>query len=1131
MFTVYHSNQLDVLKTLVATMIAGRPLRDPFQPEVILVQSNGMAQWIQVSLASKFSIAANIKFSLPASFIWQMFTRVLPDIPAESAFAKSAMTWRLMKLLPCLCHRSDFAVIGAYLRNDANKRKCFQLAVQMADLFNQYLIFRPDWLESWQSGEAITELGEAQHWQASLWRALIVETERAGQPLWHRANLYQRFIQTLTQSQTRPPGLPDRVFVFGIPALSLTYLQALGRHIDIHLLFINPCRYYWGNICDHDFLTRLLHRSRRHYKQQKDRTLFRLPAQADALFDEQGEQQISNPLLASWGKQGRDNLYMLAQLEDVQEVDAFVEPTGSCLLSLIQRDILELEDHAVISLTQAAREHNERKRPLQPNDRSLSLHVCHSPYREVEVLHDSLLAMFSEDPTLRPRDVIVMVADVDRYTPAIKAVFGNVGRERHLPFAISDSRVRHIHPVLPAFLSLLDLPRSRFAAEQVLALLEVPALAARFTINEQGLQLLRHWVAESGIRWGLDDDMLRELMLPATSQHTWQFGLTRMLLGYAMDSQSGDWQGILPYDESSGLIASLAGHLAEFLMKLRYWRNQLAQPRYLNTWLTCAREMIDDFFAPDAEAQAALALLENHWQKMLQCGLAVGYNQTVSVTLLHDALSARLDKERVSQRFLTGSINFCTLTPMRSIPFRVVCLLGMNDGVYPRTLSPVGFDLITQQPRRGDRNRRDDDRYLFLEALLSAQHRLYISFIGRSIQDNTPCYPSTLVSELCCYISQSFYLLGDEDADAETSADRVYKHLWQWHSRMPFALENFLPGKAIQSFASEWLPAARAEGKPYPNFVSPLTVLSSEALSLDDMRQFYSHSVCAWFQQRLAVSFRQTLLELSANEPFVIDSLTCYQINSRIVNALINEQSTNYLFRQARAAGLLPFGAFGELYWIKQCQEMSVLAKQVRMYRLPHNQNLEVYLTLDNITLFGWLSQVQENGLLRWRPGYLSEKDGLLLWLEHLVYCAIGGKGESWMLGTRGEWHFPPLPANQAKTFLLSLVSDYYQGMVSPLLLLNRSGGAWLSHCFDWKTQSIDWDETRQQQARDKLIQAWQGDGFIPGEGNDPYVKRLIQQLDQQHIDEIIVAAERFLLPPFKFNLAKNKPARHKRKS
>lgn len=1134
MFTVFHSNQLDLLKTLTAALIAGRPLRDPFQPEVILVQSNGIAQWMQMELAAHLGIAANIDFPLPASFIWQMFTRVLPDIPDESAFAKSAMTWRLMTLLPRLCQQADFAAISEYLCDDDDKRKLFQFAARVADLFDQYLVYRPDWLESWQRGKMIDDLGDAQRWQAPLWLELMAETERAGQPLWHRANLYQRFIQTLTQSQTRPPGLPDRVFICGISALPPTYLQALqalGRHIDIHLLFTNPCRYYWGDIRDHAFLERLLHRRRRHYQQQTEQALFRRPEQAPALFDALGEQKTGNPLLASWGKQGRDNLYLLAQMDGIAEVDAFVEPAGDNLLSLVQRDILALEDHAVIGIDNETLTWGGGKRLLQLDDRSLSLHVCHSPQREVEVLHDSLLAVIAEDPTLHPRDVIVMVADIDRYTPAIQAVFGNAGSERYMPFAISDRRARHLHPVLPAFLSLLELPRSRFAAEQVLALLEVPAIAARFAIDEQGLQLLRLWVAESGIRWGLDDDTLRELMLPATGQHTWQFGLTRMLLGYAMDSESGDWQGILPYDESSGLIAGLIGQLAELLMRLRHWRDRLAQPCDLNAWLGCAREMIEDFFAPDAEAEAALALLENQWQQMLQCGLQVGYDQPVSVTLLQNELAARLDQERVSQRFLAGTINFCTLMPMRSIPFRAVCLLGMNDGVYPRTLPPAGFDLIAQQPQRGDRSRRDDDRYLFLEALLSAQQRLYISFIGRAIQDNTPRYPSVLVSELSDYIAESFYLPGDEHADAESSAERVRAHLWQWHSRMPFAPENFLPGSESQSFADEWLPAAGAEGEPQPDFIAPLRATPCETLALDELLRFYRHPVRAWFVQRLAVSFHQTSLELAAYEPFVIDGLTGYQLNDRLLNALIDGESTDRLFRQVRAAGLLPHGAFGELYWAKQCQKMTALSEQVRMWRLPETHSVEIFLTLDEVTLSGWLPRVQANGLLCWRPGTLSARDGLLLWVEHLAYCAMGGEGASRMFGTRGAWYFAPLPACRAKAFLLSLVSGYCQGMASPLLLLPRSGGAWLSQCYDSVTQSINRDESRQRQARDKLIQAWQGNGHVLGEGEDPYLQRLMRRLEEQHIEAIISAAERYFLPPFMFNLTQSEPAKREKKA
>ena len=231
-----------------------------------------------------------------------------------------------------------------------------------------------------------------------------------------------------------------------------------------------------------------------------------------------------------------------------------------------------------------------------------------------------------------------------------------------------------------------------------------------------------------------------------------------MLLGYAMDSNAGDWQGVLPYDESSGLAAELAGQLADMLMQLSQWRQQLSESRSLSEWLPLCRQLLDTFFEPDNDTEAVLVLIEQQWQKVISYGIAAQYPDIVPLNLLRDELASRLDNERISQRFLAGPINFCTLMPMRSIPFKVVCLLGMNDGVYPRTLPPLGFDLMAKQVRRGDRSRRDDDRYLFLEALLSAQQQLYISYIGRSIQDNSKRYPSVLVSELIEYISQSYHL-------------------------------------------------------------------------------------------------------------------------------------------------------------------------------------------------------------------------------------------------------------------------------------------------------------------------------------------------------------------------------------
>ena len=1120
MLRVYHSNRLDVLEALMEFIVERERLDDPFEPEMILVQSTGMAQWLQMTLSQKFGIAANIDFPLPASFIWDMFVRVLPEIPKESAFNKQSMSWKLMTLLPQLLEREDFTLLRHYLTDDSDKRKLFQLSSKAADLFDQYLVYRPDWLAQWETGHLVEGLGEAQAWQAPLWKALVEYTDELGQPRWHRANLYQRFIETLESATTCPPGLPSRVFICGISALPPVYLQALqalGKHIEIHLLFTNPCRYYWGDIKDPAYLAKLLTRQRRHSFEDRELPLFRDSENAGQLFNSDGEQDVGNPLLASWGKLGRDYIYLLSDLESSQELDAFVDVTPDNLLHNIQSDILELENRAVAGVNIEEFSRSDNKRPLDPLDSSITFHVCHSPQREVEVLHDRLLAMLEEDPTLTPRDIIVMVADIDSYSPFIQAVFGSAPADRYLPYAISDRRARQSHPVLEAFISLLSLPDSRFVSEDVLALLDVPVLAARFDITEEGLRYLRQWVNESGIRWGIDDDNVRELELPATGQHTWRFGLTRMLLGYAMESAQGEWQSVLPYDESSGLIAELVGHLASLLMQLNIWRRGLAQERPLEEWLSVCRDMLNAFFLPDAETEAAMTLIEQQWQAIIAEGLGAQYGDAVPLSLLRDELALRLDQERISQRFLAGPVNICTLMPMRSIPFKVVCLLGMNDGVYPRQLAPLGFDLMSQKPKRGDRSRRDDDRYLFLEALISAQQKLYISYIGRSIQDNSERFPSVLVQELIDYIGQSHYLPGDEALNCDESEARVKAHLTCHHTRMPFDPQNYQPGN-LQSYAREWLPAASQAGKAHSEFVQPLPFTLPETVPLETLQRFWAHPVRAFFQMRLQVNFRTEDSEIPDTEPFILEGLSRYQINQQLLNALVEQDDAERLFRRFRAAGDLPYGAFGEIFWETQCQEMQQLADRVIACRQP-GQSMEIDLACNGVQITGWLPQVQPDGLLRWRPSLLSVAQGMQLWLEHLVYCASGGNGESRLfLRKDGEWRFPPLAAEQALHYLSQLIEGYREGMSAPLLVLPESGGAWLKTCYDAQNDAMLDDDSTLQKARTKFLQAYEGNMMVRGEGDDIWYQRLWRQLTPETMEAIVEQSQRFLLPLFRFN-------------
>lgn len=1118
MFQVYHSNQLDLLKELIAHLMENEPLSHPFEQEIVLVQSPGMSQWLQIELAKRFGIAANINYPLPATFIWDMFRRVLPDIPKESAYTKQAMTWKLMTILPEVIGEDEFEPLRHYLQQDTDKRKLHQLAGRVADLFDQYLVYRPEWVDKWRKNELIEGLSQNQLWQKRLWWCLVDYTNKLEQSPWHRANLYQNFIEKLSANPSLGHALPKRIFICGIASLPPVYLQALNaiaEHTDIHLMFTNPCRYYWGDIQSHSFLAKLKQRKLRHYLDKHEVSRFKIEEHAQNLFNEDGEQDIINPLLASWGKLGRDNLYFISQVEGTNEISAFVDTTRDSILANLQQDILDLEDHSQLGKTIESFESSKDKRPIFDLDESVTFHSCHSAQREVEVLQDRLLALFEQYADLTPRDVIVMVADIDSYAPYIQAVFGNTASARYIPFSISDRKALQAHPILQAFIMLLDLPQSRFSTEQVLTLLEVSAFSARFGIDESELSLLRRWVNESGIRWGLDDDNVRSLALPVIGQNTWEFGLSRMLLGYAMDSRNGPWKGILPYDECSGLAAQLAGKLALLVDTLKGWRTLLEQERTLEQWKDVCRQLIDSCFMVDGDTELVLALVTEQWHKIIDNALISGYQETLPLGLIRDELSICFDDEKISQRFLAGAVNFCTLMPMRSVPFKVVCLLGMNDGAYPRSIPPLGFDLMSEKPARGDRKRRDDDRYLFLEALNSAARQLYISYVGLSIRDNQPCNPSVLVTELLDYISQSFCLAGDSHLNIDESAKRLKQHLVIQHNRVPFAKENFIPETSYQSFANEWLPAAKTTNIEEKPFCIPLDEREPiTEISLEQLLRFYRHPIRAFFQQSLKVHFSIEETELPEDEPFILGRLQRYKINDRILNLLVKDENPTPFYQALKASGQLPAKQFGQLFWEQQLEEVIPLAEKVKEHE-AQQFDYQIDVEIKGIKISGLLKNVHENGLLRYRPAYLTANDGVQLWIEHLLFNLSVSKGSSVALGRDSSiWQFSEIEQNEALRYLEDLVLGYCEGQNSPLILLNQSGWNWISACFDKKTKQYDFSsEEMQQKALSALLQSLQGSSMKRGEMEDDYVLRACRSINSTMIQTLLRNTQRFLLP------------------
>lgn len=1065
-FMVVHGNRLDELRSLVVSWMRRYPLA-PLENEIALVQSNGIAQWLKLALAEDpeeddmggCGIAAAIDVQLPGSFMWQLYRLVLgrDEIPAKSLLDKAPLTWRLMRLLPELIDQPHFEPLQRFLTNDTDLRKRYQLAERLADLFDQYQVYRADWLEDWAAGRhqlrngrgEAKPLAPANCWQAELWRALLLDVGEQGMAQ-SRAGVHQRFIETITRLDVAPEGLPRRVIVFGIsslPAQALEALAGLARFSQVLLCVHNPCRHHWADIvADKDLL-------RHQYKRQARKT--GMPV----VLDPQTLHQHAHPLLAAWGKQGRDYINLLDSYDDPNSyrsafrdgrIDLFSENQPLTMLNQLQDDILEL------------RPLNET-RDLWPavdleRDQSIRFHIGHSAQREVEILHDQLLARFSADPTLRPRDVIVMVPDVDSYAPHIRAVFGQLERDdkRFIPFTLTDQGQRGRDPLLIAVEHLLKLPDSRFPVSEILDLLDVPALRARFGLEERDLPTLHRWIEGAGIRWGMNAAQRAGLGLPdELEQNSWRFGLRRMLLGYAVGSGLA-CDGIEPYDEIGGLDAALIGPLVALLDALQIAHEELSQPASPEQWGVRLQGVMQLFFLASTEHDdfllAQLELLREGWLETCE---SVGLQDQLPLTVVREAWLAGLDQGRLSQRFLAGAVNFCTLMPMRAIPFKLVCLLGMNDGDYPRAQPPLDFDLMGSDYRPGDRSRREDDRYLLLEALLSARDQLYISWVGRSIRDNSERPASVLVGQLRDHLANG-WRLADERQE-------LLEALTQEHPLQPFSARYFHQGDELFSYAREWQ-LLHEQHDAAPACTQLEAYEQEEPLSLGQLQDFLRNPVRHFFSQRLKVFFEAAEAPLEDEEPFVLDALQRYSLSDSLLGAALThldhpEQALQAQAKRLQDAGLLPMAGFGECLQRELIEPLPDLVQRYQqllaLWPTPHNSALPIALQRHGVSLEGWLSdlhQRSDGGLLAVTTipnsiGSIKSRKWHRLtrpWVNHLVACASGWSLTTGLVASDDTLLLAPLEQDRALEILGDLLQAWQAGMRQPLPVAVKTAFAWL---------------------------------------------------------------------------------------
>ncbi len=1051
---VVTSNRMEHLAQGLAELLRDSPLvvgHHPLCPETVMVQSKGMQRWISMALARINGICANVQFPFPNAFLDRLYSLLVGAMPEFDPYSPQPLSFRIHNLLPDLVGLPEFEPLRVYLSDRNTPLKQYQLACKLADMFDQYAVFRPDMLIGWEAEKRSLSIPSGFAWQAILWRRIAAEI---GNP--HRTTLHMILIEHLMDSNPAKPleRLPARLMLFGIshlPPFHLQVLEALARRIPVYVFLLNPCRHYWFDIVSDKRMVR-----RRVGHQNHDIT--------EKLHLERG-----NRLLASLGLLGQQFLERIHQNEP-QVTEAFQDEFNGTLLGRIQQDILDLVDRPSPE--------NDVHPSSSGIDGSVQVHSCHSPMREVEVLYDQLLEMLANDEQIQPRDILVMAPDINLYSPYIHAVFGAPRDEqKRIPFSITDQSLLMESPVAETFVQLLDLAGGRFEATRVINLLQCPAIGEKFGIAAADLPIVERWIETASIRWGWDADERRQHGLPGYRENTWRTGLDRLIMGYAFAPERDRlFSDILPHDGIGSGESRLVGALAAFAETLHDCLSEMEGSDSLDGWHVRLNTWLDRLFLANDEKEVGLKTVRSTLDQIKLIGQAVPHTAPLVFEVVRAWAKSALHRNTREAGFMAGGVTFCALLPMRSIPAQVICILGMNHDAYPREQRVPGFDLIALEPRPGDRSKRHDDRYLFLEALISARKRLYISYVGQNIEDNTSIPPSVLVEELLEYVAEGFGI----------SADMyITKHPLHGFSTAYFDASNpHLFSYAEENKEAAGLLALEGQKRFFFNLPLPPPQAHRQRIDWEDLCAFFAHPTRYLLEQRLGIRLKVRSDNIEDRELFTLDALDRYRINHRILRACLAGKAPSEIYEVTKAAGMLPHGTAGSVLFMKLGDEVSAFLRAADLL-LPDEKPRQssVQVALPPFTVDGTLAGIYTDARIVCLLSNMGPKDLLKSFICHLALQLASDDTlpkTTILICKDAVWRFGPLkqPVPVFQTYL----DLFWQGLQKPLHFSCRTS-------FEYAKQLV-FNRREPRQAMKFAKNIWLGNDFSPGEGMDPYLIR-----------------------------------------
>ncbi len=1086
-FDLYSSNKLEELAELYRKKIHNTGhTADAAQmivPEIVITQTKGVADWLKLELA-KNSIAANIEFLFVQKFIDAVLKTVLAEGHDAQEYTgnfvqqllraiepgsgssfnplnREDMTWDIFQYLSDEKHRAHEVKIYLEAGGASGDLRRYQLSEKLAELYDQYQIYHSKQLEKWKK-ETPAE------WQGRLYRDLFGKRKSIAD-----------YFEDFAKKATCLPKTNARITVFGVSAMPESYFKFfrnLAKICDVHFFYLNPCEDYWSDILTAPQAATL---QKRHPRERK-------------YFEKNG-----NQLLASLGVQARNFYCLRAELygEGDDEDEHFVDYSGDNMLAILQNDVLKNHDLGQLQ----ENEQSCAKIPVDADDRSITVHNCHTPLREVEVLCDQLKDLFSKDKELQPRDVIVMAPDITKYEPYIRAVFGDFGQDenkaadsgyRKKYYALCDRSIKTTNETAAAFLGILNLCKGKFTSTEVFELLEYPCLNIRRKISDNALAKIRQYVIDTGIRWGVDGAHREDVSEVNFDEYSWEHGINRMLLGYAVypDDDSALTADIMAADTAEGQNAAELGEFIAFIHNLFQIRNELQGEQNLSEWCRRLTGILDTLFCNNDDY-----LKENTkvWELIEKlASRAEQAEQKISFDLLLYLLEKNLGDKNASEPFLRGKITFCSMMPMRSIPMKAVAILGMNDGEFPRRNFTSEFDVTPPDETLVGCSPNQEDRFMFLEAILSARQNLLLFYQGRDSEDNSVKPPAVPLGELMDQLRLTFDLSRkDEYGNEHDMLETMHKlqafdpdYFRQSSGQEPVSdtvltdlqlFENAAQKQAAKSEntrqklfsyseqncnAAKVLAGKKTKKNSAAGLRKELTDMLKrnqgnmgfalpETLPLAELESFFKapqEKFLAYNADLFLKEYSQA--ELQDEEPVELDHLTGYNLRQELAEWILAGEETETKRFMFQKSNRLPVGEIGTKAFNNLEKELDFLTDEIReRINSCIKETLSVEIELSDGTKCTLTAELPlaEDGTTYyyWRAADFTAKDAVSFYLRHLLFSAA--KENTVVASCAYFKNKPPaMPAIDhitAKEYLGELLDLYQQGHKEPLCIFTKA--------------------------------------------------------------------------------------------